>query len=364
MRSPRPNHVKPPLRVTAVDIFCGIGGLTHGLIKAGVKVVAGVDVDEKCRFAYEKNNRASFIHRGVHEIRADEILSLYPRGSMRVLVGCAPCQPFSKHTQKERDRQSKEDWGLLYHFLKIIKETEPVVVSMENVPDITKHRVFSDFVSDLDSAGYSVEWRSVFCPDYGIPQSRTRLVLLASLLGKIELIPTTYKPGKYKTVRMAISGLERLNAGQISANDRLHRAAALTDINLRRIRKSKPGGTWRDWDEQLRSPCHRKTTGKTYPSVYSRMEWDKPSPTITTQFYNYGTGRFGHPEQDRAISIREGAILQTFPKTYEFVGPNSVFGLKELGVYIGNAVPVRLGEIIGKSILKHFESNNGKSSGA
>ncbi len=350
--------------IAAVDVFCGVGGLSHGLIKAGVKVVAGIDIDEKCRFAFERNNQATFIHKGVHEITADEILALYPKQSCRILVGCAPCQPFSKHTQKERNRQSKEDWGLLYHFLRLIKETKPIVVSMENVPDIMKQKVFSDFVSELSIAGYNVDWSSVFCPDYGIPQSRTRLVLLASQLGKINLVPPTSKPNEYKTVRMAIGRLEAIDAGEASTKDRLHRAAALTDINLRRIRESKPGGTWRDWDRNLRVPCHRRSSGRTYPSVYSRMEWDKPSPTITTQFYNYGTGRFGHPEQHRAISVREAALLQTFPKGYKFVEPESVFRFKELGAHIGNAVPVRLAKIIGMSIIKHIESRNGRSDGA
>ena len=125
------------------------------------------------------------------------------------------------------------------------------------------------------------------------------------------------------------------------------------------MRQSKPGGTWRDWDKELLLECHKKDTGKSYGSVYGRMKWNEPSPTITTQFYNYGTGRFGHPEQNRALSIREGSLLQTFPSNYKFYDPKEERPpIKELGAHIGNAVPVDLAYIIGKSIIKHLEFYN------
>jgi DNA (cytosine-5)-methyltransferase 1 len=340
--------------VVAVDIFCGVGGLTYGLNRAGIKVVAGVDVDDRCQFAFEKNNNALFIHKSIKEIKAKEIIKLYPPHSLKVLAGCAPCQPFSKHTHKDKNRETKDDWGLLYHFLKLIKKVKPLVVSMENVPQITKHEVFADFVEGLRAKKYSVSWQTVNCPDYGIPQNRRRLVLLASKLGEIELIPPTHKPKNYKTVKMAIGNLEPIEAGKSSRKDRLHKAAALAGVNLKRIIKSAPGSSWLDWDEDLRADCHRKKSGATYRSVYSRMEWNKPSPTITTQFFSFGTGRFGHPEQNRAISIREGAIFQTFPQKYKFMPSAVPVEFKKLGRYIGNAVPVRLGAIIGKSIIRHL----------
>jgi len=341
--------------IVAVDLFCGIGGLTYGLNKSGIKVVAGVDVDERCKFAFEENNDALFVSKSVKEISSKEILKLYPAKSLKVLVGCAPCQPFSKHTQKEKNREAKEDWGLLYHFFKLIKQINPVIVSMENVPQIVKHKVFSDFIKGLKLKKYHINWQNVYCPDYGIPQKRRRLVLLASKLGEISLIPPTHKPENYKTVRMVIGNLETIKSGSSSKKDRLHKAATLSKINLKRIRKSVPGGSWKDWNEDLRADCHREESGSTYSSVYARMKWNKPSPTITTQFFSFGTGRFGHPEQDRALSIREGAILQTFPKKYKFIPSSSPVELTTLGRYIGNAVPVRLGEIIGRSIIKHFK---------
>ncbi len=169
------------------------------------------------------------------------------------------------------------------------------------------------------------------------------------------MIDPTHKPENYKTVKTAIGHLGPIKAGSSSKKDRLHRSAGLSRLNHERIKKSVPGGSWRDWDETLRADCHRKESGDTYSSVYARMEWNKPSPTITTQFFSFGTGRFGHPEQDRAISIREGALLQTFPLKYKFSPPTSHLDLRRAGKHIGNAVPVRLGKIIGKSIIKHFE---------
>ena len=135
----------------------------------------------------------------------------------------------------------------------------------------------------------------------------------------------------------------------------MHRSSSLSQINLRRIQQSVPGGTWRDWDDDLKLKCHKKDSGTTFPSVYGRMEWDKPSPTITTQFYGYGNGRFGHPEQNRAISLREGAILQSFPDDYIFVDEEHPAKKRELGTHIGNAVPVELGRAIGVSIQRHIE---------
>jgi DNA (cytosine-5)-methyltransferase 1 len=209
-------HKRDKLPIVAVDIFCGIGGLTYGLNKSGIKVVAGVDVDERCKFAFEENNGALFIHKSIKEITSEEILRLYPAQSMKVLVGCAPCQPFSKHTQKEKKRETKEDWGLLYHFLDLIKEVKPLVVSMENVPQIVKHKVFLDFIEGLASFEYNVDWQNVYCPDYGIPQNRRRMVLLASKLGEIKLVAPTHKPENYKTVIMAIGNLESIEAGKSS----------------------------------------------------------------------------------------------------------------------------------------------------
>ena len=347
------------LSVVAVDLFCGAGGMTHGFIKAGITVIAGIDTDETCKYAYEKNNNAKFINKDIRAITGTELARLYPENGIRILAGCAPCQPFSTHTQKNSKRNEDEKWGLLHSFSRLIKEIEPDIVSMENVPQIEKQVIFSDFIRNLKELNYHMSWQFVYCPDYGIPQTRTRLVLLASKLGNIQLISKTHTPSQYRTVEKTIRNLEPIKDGETSIKDPLHKACKLTAINKKRIHQSKPGGTWRDWDKELLTLCHKKPSGKSYVSVYSRMEQDKPAPTITTQFYNFGTGRFGHPEQHRALSLREGALLQTFPKYYKFIDPELPFSIKCLGKHIGNAVPVRLGKIIGKSIMKHLEEYNG-----
>lgn len=339
-----------------IDLFCGIGGLTHGLLRSGLQVLAGIDIDPTCQYAYEKNNDAIFIEADVAQLASDDISRLYPSGTVRALVGCAPCQPFSKYTQRYRkDGHKGNKWRLLYSFAEKVNDILPEIVSMENVPELASEPVFDDFRNALVDLGYYVSWSIVFCPDYGVPQGRRRLVLLASRLGDIKIIEPQYTPENYLTVRDSIGMLPSIKAGQSSKDDPLHAASRLSSINIKRIKQSVPGGTWRDWDESLQLVCHRKESGSTYPSVYGRMSWDEPAPTITTQFYGYGNGRFGHPEQDRALSLREGAMLQSFPSDYDFLPPDKIISKKELGIHIGNAVPVNLGFAIGESIQRHIE---------
>jgi DNA (cytosine-5)-methyltransferase 1 len=340
----------------AVDLFCGAGGLAHGLQKAGLAVLAGIDLDSDCKFPFETNNSARFIHADVASLGEEDLIGLFPKdATRRVLVGCAPCQPFSRYARANRPLNFKR-WGLLNHFLRLSLSLRPAVITMENVPEIQHDQIFVRFVEKLRNSGYQVNYSNVFCPDYGIPQNRTRLVLLASLYGSVDLQSSTHAKGQYCTVRQAISNLPPLRAGEVASTDTLHRSSRLTPINAERIRKSKPSGCWRDWPERLVAECHRAQSGKTYPGVYGRMGWDLPSPTITTQFFGYGNGRFGHPVQNRALSLREGAILQSFPNDYSFAPPGTKMSFAKLGQLIGNAVPVRLAEVIGNAILKHLET--------
>lgn len=341
----------------AVDLFCGAGGLTYGLQKEGIDVRAGLDLDPQCQYPFEKNNNSEFLLKDIDDIDRDELDRFYPKGSVKILVGCAPCQPFSTYTQGH-DSTTDRKWRLLDSFARIVEEVQPDIVSMENVPQLGKYGIFADFVSTLKKNKYWVTFKTVFCPDYGIPQTRKRLVLLASRFSELKLIPPTHDIDSYKTVRDTIGHLEKLKAGEISEKDKLHQSSHLSDLNLRRIKASKPGGTWRDWNKNLIAACHTVSTGKTYPGVYGRMEWDKPSPTMTTQCFGFGNGRFGHPEQNRAISLREAALLQTFPEGYRFDDPKYPANFKATGRLIGNAVPVELGRVIGRSIVQHLEKTN------
>lgn len=341
----------------AVDLFCGAGGLTNGLIKSGVDVAVGYDIEESCRFAYEYNNNAKFINKDVVALSKDELLEHYKGSPIKVLAGCAPCQPFSTYSQGRDTRQDKK-WPLLYAFARLIRESNPELVTMENVPDVIKHEVYHDFVKELESCGYHIWAGKVFCPDYGMPQKRNRHVLLASKFGPIKLVDKTHKPSEYKTVRDVIGNrkIPILYAGKQNKNDALHICSSLNELNMRRIKASRPGGSWKDWPEDLIAKCHKRSSGKTYTSVYSRMNWDEPSPTMTTQCYGFGNGRFGHPSQNRAISLREAAIFQTFPEDYKFFPEGSNFVISSVGKMIGNAVPVDLGYVIGKSLIEHIDS--------
>ena len=354
--------MKPIKPVKVIDLFCGIGGLTHGLIQEGLDVVAGIDNDSSCKFGYEyNNNNTRFIAKDILEVDADEIESLFGDRdkATRVLVGCAPCQPFSKlNLSQITDKQLEP----LAKFAHLIEETSPDIVSMENVvglANMEKYPVFQTFLDALED-DYACEYEIVNAADYGVPQNRKRLVLLASRLGKIKLIEKTHKDKKV-TVEEVIKGLEPIGHGE-RGKDPLHKARKLSDTNVKRI-KATPhdGGSSRSWNDSLVLDCHKKDSGKTYKStVYGRMRWNDPAPTMTTQCIGLGNGRFGHPEQDRAISLREAAKFQTFPDDYCFVDPNEPVVVGHVAKFIGNAVPVELGKVIGRSIKNHLEEHDGR----
>ena len=309
------------MTIKAVDLFCGVGGLTCGLQKAGIPVVAGIDIDGSCEYAYTHNNHSQFIKKSIDEVTGKEVRALLRGADVKVLVGCAPCQPFSSHQKDKKHRSNHKDWKLLYQFSRLVKEVKPHIVSMENVPELQKEKV----------------------------------------LKRKEIKIPTPTHERYITVREAIGNLPEVKAGEADKDDALHIAPALSSINLQRIRNSRPGGTWRDWPDALKLKCHKSEKGKTYASVYGRMRWDDLSPTITTQFIGYGTGRFGHPDQDRALTLREGAILQSFPPDYQFVPPEEPIQIRKIARHIGNAVPPRLGEIIGQSIISSLPKKRKKA---
>lgn len=346
-------------RIEVVDLFCGIGGLSYGMKSAGFHILAGFDLDYTCQYAYEANTGGEFIYKDISTVTAEDILPLYSKGSIHVLAGCAPCQPFSSYAFKNKEKDPNK-YDLLYEFGRLVREVNPDIVTMENVPAIRKFKlkpVLQDFISVLEKEGYHVWCDVVYCPDFGIPQTRKRLVLIASKLGNIELMTATHDKENYVTVRDIIENLPALEAGQIDSNDPLHRCRALSELNLRRLRFTPEGGGWKSWPEELVLECHKKEGGKSFGSVYGRMKWDEPSPTMTTQCTGIGNGRFGHPSQDRAISAREAALLQTFPSDYKFFKDENSISLTIASRYIGNAVPPKLGEIIALSITKHLKEH-------
>ena len=348
--------ILPPIEV--IDLFCGIGGLSYGMKTAGFHILAGFDLDYTCKYAYETNTGGKFIYKDITEVTAADIRDRYSDDSIRILAGCAPCQPFSSYSFKHKEKDPHK-YDLLYEFGRLVRETKPDIVTMENVPAIRSFSlksVLPDFISLLKEEGYYVWCNVVFCPDYGVPQTRKRLVLLASKFGEIQLLPPTHTKNEYVTVRSAIGKLPALSQGESSSEDPLHRCRSLSPLNIKRLQHTKEGGSWKTWPKELLLECHKKDTGRSFGSVYGRMEWDKPSPTMTTPCTGIGNGRFGHPEQDRAISAREAALLQTFPIDYKFFDDESTVSLTKASRYIGNAVPPKLGEIVAKSIIRHVES--------
>ena len=347
-----------------VDLFCGIGGLSYGLKSKGFVIKGGFDIDGTCRYAYEHNNEAFFFNQDIKDVTGEQVKSLYTKAAIKVLAGCAPCQPFSSlsHSKKEKDPNK---YDLLYEFGRLIKEVGPDIVTMENVPQIMVFKlkpVFPDFLALLGALEYKVSYKVVYCPDYGIPQTRKRLALIATKGNKIEFIPPTHKKEEYVTVGDVIRDLPPVNAGECDPHDPLHRAVSLSPLNMRRMIATPYGGSWKDWPEELLLECHKKDSGKTYGSVYGRLVWEKPASTMTTECNGFGNGRFAHPIQNRAITPREAAIFQSFPMNYKFFENESSVSITKAARYIGNAVPPRLGEVIADSIICAYNQalSNGK----
>lgn len=335
-----------------VDLFCGVGAISHGFKRAGFRVVAGYDLDPGCRYAFETNNASRFIHKDIAEVTASEIRNRFSGNLPTILVGCAPCQPFSSYKKGQKD----ERWSLLTNFAHLAIEVEPDFISMENVSGLLEYEggsLFKEFLTIIETK-YSCFHQIIDCSDFGIPQKRKRLVVIGSK-GRTTSLQKP-RSSVSATVRDAIGHLEPLHAGQIASYDALHRSSKLSEINVARIRASRPGGTWKDWPEELVANCHKVNSGKGYGGVYGRMEWDRAAPTITTQCYGFGNGRFGHPSQDRGMSLREAAILQTFPESYEFFEEGKFPGFKSVGRWIGNAVPVALAEQIANSISEEIKA--------
>lgn len=349
--------------VAVVDIFCGIGGLTHGFVLEGFKVTAGYDIDKSCEYAYVANNAgAKFVDKDIKDVTGAEVSAHFLKSKIKILIGCAPCQTFSRYTSGGREKKDGK-WSLLNEFARLISEVQPDIISMENVPQLAKldkNGVYSHFIESLHKNGYYVSDinRIAYCPEYGVPQKRKRLILLASKKAPINLIEPTHIGENTPTVRTALYKLPPIMDGEIHADDLLHRAQKLSILNKVRIKATKEGGSWREWPEELKLECHKKLKGSTFNDVYGRMVWDEPAPTLTTHCIGLSNGRFGHPEQHRAISLREASLLQSFPIDYKLANfAVNQFNSANLQRHIGNAVPVKLGQAIAKTIKAHIIAN-------
>ena len=348
------------MKLKAIDFFCGAGGLTHGLVRSGIEVIAGIDVDNACAESFIRNNiGVSFISRDIRDLDVSQIRKFARTKdfSEYLFAGCAPCQPFSK---QRRLTSRHKDATILAEFGRIVCAAKPGFVLIENVPGIEKvsgNSTFRRFIKSLESVGYKVEKDVLDAKYFGVPQSRKRLVLIASRFGKPSLPEPRFgfdglEP--VRTVKQAISHFPPIRAGSESKSIPNHRAAGLSPLNLERMQHTpKNGGDRRDWPRRLKLQCHQDAKVGFY-DVYGRLHWNQPAPSLTGKCCTISTWRYGHPTQNRAITHREAAALQSFPDEYEFVGT-----FAHVSQQIGNAVPVLFAEHLGKEILNISKRHRG-----
>lgn len=344
--------------IKAVDFFCGAGGLTRGLKNAEIDVVVGVDLNEDYRDTYEKNNPpVRFLCR---DIRALSVVELEDElgdrsGSTLLFAACAPCQPFSKQRTEPKDLGQRT---LLGETLRFVEHFRPEYLLFENVPGITRvsgNSTFRRVVSTISRMGYSCDAKVVDAKSYGVPQTRRRYVLVGSRSGSVGLPKATHGPGlsPYVTVRQAIAQYPPIGAGESDPSVPNHRASLLHEVNLRRISATPHnGGDRRGWPRGLTLDCHSNDYNG-HTDVYGRMWWDRPAPALTCKCHSLSNGRYGHPEQNRAISLREAAALQSFPDGYIFYSTSKA----SVGDQIGNAVPVHLAEALGRGVVRAFKEH-------
>ena len=364
-----------PIKV--FDFFSGCGGTSRGYVDAKLEIAFAIDNNRDATLTFV-NNIPGVHLREVQEDESEDPVALssgdvlqknikdLPVEALRPIInfcdghallfsGCAPCQPFSR--QKTILPDDDDRVVLLDEFRRFVEHYLPEFIFIENVPGMQnvagKNGPFDRFINFLKVANYYYNYRVVASKKYGIPQSRRRLILIASRLANIEFPPMTHGPGtkniEYSKSREWIYDLPELKAGEIDPNDPIHRAASLSETNLLRIKATPIDGNRMDWPKELWLPCHSNGY-KGHTDVYGRMKWDEPATALTTKCHSLSNGRFGHPEQLRAISIREAASLQTFPPTYMFDG-----GLQSMARQIGNAVPVLLSQHFGENFNKNLE---------
>lgn len=342
------------VNLKAVDFFCGVGGMTHGLLKAGIKVVGGIDIAAECRESYEFNNApARFIETDIEKLSTkdlSDLLGLNANDGNLVFVGCSPCQYWSKiRANKEKNLKSA---FLLKEFQRFVHSLKPGYLILENVPGLKtgKNSYLPNFLNFLSASGYTYADSVVDTSHYGIPQHRRRYLLIASRIHhKLNLPAEDSKKVKVSDIIGESNGFKRIPAGHFDDTDFLHTSAGLSNDNLKRIKMTPHnGGNRYSWkDTELQIPAYE---GKDhcFKDVYGRVYWDRPAPTITTKFHSLSNGRFGHPEENRALSLREGACLQTFPKTFKFLNGS----IASIARQIGNAVPPLLAEKLGKHLIR------------
>lgn len=345
-------------KLKAVDFFCSGGGMSFGMQEAGIEILAGIDFDENCKETYEANiGKEKFILADVSELREEVLekeLSLNKNDDDLILIGCSPCQFWSIiNTDKTKSQKSK---NLLIEFSRFVKYFRPGYVVVENVPGVLRKKEESglnEFIGWLQENGYENPHFTVHnVSDFDVPQNRKRFTLIASRVAKEEIEPLKSKKGRIyvKDVLGVENGFPKIKAGHKDHTNFLHTTSGISELNKRRLKKVKKDGGDRFGfanDPELQLNCFIGRDDS-FKDTFGRLWWDKPSPTITTKFFSISNGRFVHPEEDRALSLREGATLQSFPKTYKFKGTSTA----NIARMIGNAVPPNYATAIGNAIIQ------------
>lgn len=344
------------MTIRVFDFFAGCGGTSCGLQQAGFEIVFAVDNDPVAVNSFRANfPKAHAVVEDIQNLNPQSLTEIIGhRDTPLLFCGCAPCQPFSKQNNNKKINDPRID--LLSEYSRFVKYWRPEFILIENVPGIQKsaeNGPLSSFQRLLKKHDYVFDVNVLASSSYGVPQKRERLVLLASNQGKVRLPKPTHgtmegqKP--YSTVSDWISGLPALQAGQVSRKDPDHRAASLSEINLKRIKATPEGGGRNSWPKNLWLECHKNHTG--HSDVYGRLHRKKLASGLTTRCISLSNGRFGHPTQNRAISVREAACLQTFPREYTFRG-----SLAAKAKQVGNAVPPLFAKRLGESIANAHKS--------
>ncbi len=343
-------------KIKAIDFFCGAGGLTRGLLDSGIKVLAGVDNDERLQETYTYNNKPSrFINKDINKIKIGELREELgiQNGDTTLYAACTPCQPFSTLNRRKGTDEKKK--GLLLTFAEIVKEHPPDFILVENVPGLNNgcgKEIYEEFLEILAECEFSDPAADLLdAKHFGVPQTRKRFILLASKQGPISLPIPQIDPDQFVTVKECIKKYPKIVDGKESKDYPNHIARKLQPHH-KCIVEAVPedGGSRRDvTDTSILLKCHQEKPNA-HRDVFGRMAWDKPAPTLTSRCTDVYSGRFIHPKQNRGISLREAAALQTFEDNYKFFG-TSISGISR---QIGNAVPVKLAEQLGKSILDSY----------
>ncbi|MDE0427307.1 MAG: DNA cytosine methyltransferase [Candidatus Poribacteria bacterium] len=344
--------------IKAIDFFCGAGGLTRGLLDAGIGVLAGVDNDERLQDTYTHNNKPSrFINKDIGKIEIQELrkeLGIQDEDTT-LYAACTPCQPFSTLSRQNWKDDSRK--VLLLSFAEIVKECPPDFILVENVPGLNNNcgkEIYEKFLEVLEECEFSEPAADLLdAKHFGVPQTRKRFILLASKKGSISLPTPQTDPDKFVTVKKCIENYPDVDAKE--AQDYSNHVARELKPHHKRIVEAVPkdGGSRRDvTDTTILLKCHQEKPNA-HRDVFGRMAWNKPAPTLTSRCTDVYSGRFIHPKQDRGISLREAAALQTFKDNYKFFGTS----ISAIARQIGNAVPVKLAEYLGKSIINAFEQN-------